>query len=71
MFESNVNTLTDAFVKDPVVAFIAFDVIVLEFDIDDDVILFVCKLPLDMILPDIAWFPEHTRLFTVVILLIF
>ena len=51
-----------------VVPFIIFDVIVPEFDIDDDVILFVCKLPLDMILPLIVWFPEHTRLFTVVIL---
>jgi hypothetical protein len=37
-----------------VVPFIIFDVIVLEFDIDDDVILFVCKLLLDMILPDIV-----------------
>jgi hypothetical protein len=71
VFERSVKIFeTDAFVKDPVVAFIAFDVIVLEFDIDDDVILFVCKLPLDMILPDMI-LPEHTRLFAVVILLIF
>jgi hypothetical protein len=72
VFERSVKIFeTDAFVKDPVVAFIAFDVIVLEFDIDDDVILFVCKLPLDMILPFIVWFPEHIRLFAVVKLLIF
>jgi hypothetical protein len=63
--------LTDVFVKFAVVELIAFDVIVLEFDIDDDVILFVCKLPLDMILPFIVWFPEHIRLFAVVKLLIF
>jgi hypothetical protein len=59
VFDNKVNKFeTDAFVKDPVVAFIAFVVIVLEFDIDDDVILFVCKLPLDMILPLIVWFPD-------------
>ena len=55
VFERSVNTFeTDKFVKDPVVELITFDVIELEFDIDDDVIFVVCMLPLDMILPDIV-----------------
>jgi hypothetical protein len=72
VFDRSDNTFeTDKFVKDPVFAFIEFDVIKLLLLIFVDVILFVCKLPLDMILPFIVWFPEHTRLFAVVILLIF
>jgi len=45
---------TDALVKFPVVELITFDVIELLLLIFVDVILFVCKLPLDMILPDIV-----------------
>ncbi len=57
MFESKVNKFeTDTFVKDPVVTFIEFDVIVLEFDINDDV---VCKLPV-LTVND----PEQLILFT-------
>jgi hypothetical protein len=48
-----------------VVPFIIFDVIVPEFDIDDDVIAFVCKFALLNILPLVVSDPEHTRLLCV------
>jgi len=50
-----------------VVPFIEFDVIEPELLIDDDVILLVCKLPLDSILFAIVRLPETTKLFVVAI----
>ena len=55
MFDNNVKIFeTVVLVKFADVEFIAFDVIELLLLIFADVILFVCKLPLDMILPDIV-----------------
>jgi hypothetical protein len=55
VLESNVKIFdTDRLVKFDVVPFIILLVIELELLIFCDVILFVCKLPLDIILPDIV-----------------
>ena len=50
------------FVMFRVISFIVNEFIEPELLIDVEVILFVCKLPLDMILPDIVWFPEIVKL---------
>jgi len=54
------------FVKDPVVAFIEFDVIVLVLLIFVDVIAVVCNVPVLSILPLVVSVPETTRLLQVV-----
>jgi hypothetical protein len=55
LLESNVKIFdTDRLVKDIVVAFIEFVVIVPEFDIPVDDIVVVCNVPVLIILPDIV-----------------
>jgi hypothetical protein len=67
VLESNVKIFdTDRLVKFDVVPFIILLVIELELLIFCDVILFVCKLPLDIILLLIANDPEQLILLTLV-----
>jgi len=67
LLESNVKIFdTDRLVKDPVVAFIEFVVIVPEFDIPVDDIVVVCNVPVFIILLLIVNDPEQRRLLTVV-----
>jgi len=67
LLESNVKIFdTDRLVKDIVVAFIEFVVIVPEFDIPVDDIVVVCNVPVFIILLLIVNDPEQRRLLTVV-----